>query len=101
MALFMDMTSGFSAKMTLTAGLVLGVAYGGKIATGSVPSGTKASAVTPLGVLTLGGAPPPGVPGLGLPGGTPCALTMGIVGMNANPPATTAVATGAASLAAW
>ena len=47
-------------------------------------------------MFALGGAPPPGEPGLGLPGGTPCELTIGIVGMNTIPPATTAVTTGTA-----
>lgn len=59
-----------SKKMTATAGTVLCVAKGGKIATGIVPVGTKAIASRASGLFPTGLAPPPGVPGKGFPGGT-------------------------------
>ncbi len=59
-----------SKKMTDTAGTVRGVVYGGKMATGMVPTGTRAIASRASGVLPTGLAPPPCVPGKGFPGGT-------------------------------
>jgi hypothetical protein len=41
MALFMASIDGSSAKMTVTAGFVRGVAYGGNTATGAVPGGVS------------------------------------------------------------
>ena len=66
---------GFSAKITLTAGIVLGVLYGGKTAIAVRPIGTNARAVisvwglamAPLPAINVGGAPPPWPPGGGLP----------------------------------
>ena len=60
---------GSSEKITLTAGIVLGVLYGGKTATGVNPRGTSVRAIARVcGVAapapaTEGDAPPPGVPG--------------------------------------
>ena len=60
-----------SENITDTAGKVLGVKYGGKIATGTAPIGTMASALAKVSPGLVGiGAPPPRVPGKGLPGGT-------------------------------
>lgn len=55
--------------MTAAAGNVLGVANGGKVATGVSPAGTKLLAMVESGVTTVGSTPPPGVPGRGFPGG--------------------------------
>lgn len=57
--------------MTLTAGNVLVLAYGGNTATGTVPGGAKPIAVAACGLVATGGAPPPTAPGRGFPGGIP------------------------------
>ena len=64
---------GSSEKITLTAGIVLGVLYGGKTAIGVNPGGTSVRAVARVcGVAapaptTDGDAPPPRVPGAAFP----------------------------------
>ena len=55
---------GTSEKITVSAGKVLGVAYGGNVATATSPFGTRFKADPE------GWPPPPGVPGAGFPGGT-------------------------------
>ena len=49
--------------MTATAGKILGVIQGGKMATGTSPGGVKESASAAEGFVLTGGAPPPSVPG--------------------------------------
>ncbi len=44
----------FSEKMTATAGNVLGVSQGGKIATGTNPKGVNESASNEIGLLPIG-----------------------------------------------
>ena len=62
-----------SENITLTAGIVLGVLYGGKTAIGVNPGGTSVRAIARVcGVAapaptTEGNAPPPGAPGTGFP----------------------------------
>ena len=64
--------------MTLTAGSVLGVAYGGNIAIAIVPRGAKPIAIAAWGLVAIGGEPPPAVPGRGFPpGGTPWDVSAG------------------------
>ena len=64
---------GSSANITLTAGIVLGVLYGGKTAIAVNPGGTRLRAVARVWVLgasaptAVGGAPPPASPGATLP----------------------------------
>ena len=64
---------GSSENITLTAGIVLGVLYGGKTAIGVNPGGTSVRAVARVcGVAapaptTEGDAPPPRVPGAEFP----------------------------------
>ena len=64
---------GSSENITLTAGIFLGVLYGGKTAIGVNPGGTSVRAVArvcgvaALAPTTEGGAPPPGVPGAAFP----------------------------------
>ena len=54
-----------SEYMTHKAGNVLGLANGGKTATGTVPGGARVAAVT----FKLGTIPPPGCPGWDTPVG--------------------------------
>ena len=62
---------GFSAKITLTAGTVLGVLYGGNTAIAVNPTGTRERAeirvwglaMAPPPKIAVGGAPPPRPPG--------------------------------------
>ena len=62
-----------SENITLIAGIVLGVLYGGKTAMGVNPRGTSVRAIARVcGVAALapsseGDAPPPGAPGTGFP----------------------------------
>ena len=62
-----------SENITLTAGIVLGVLYGGKTAIGVNPGGTSVRAfarvcgVAAPAPTTEGDAPPPRVPGAGFP----------------------------------
>ena len=64
---------GSSENITLIAGIVLGVLYGGKTAMGVNPRGTSVRAVARVcGVAAPtptaeGDAPPPGVPGAAFP----------------------------------
>ena len=64
---------GSSENITLTAGIVLGVLYGGKTAIGFCPGGTSVRAVARVcdvaapAPTTEGDAPPPRVPGSGFP----------------------------------
>ena len=64
---------GSSENITLTAGIVLGVLYGGKTAMGVNPRGTSVRAVARVcgsaapAPTTEGDAPPPGAPGAVLP----------------------------------
>ena len=68
---------GSSENITLTAGNVLGVLYGGKTAMGVNPRGTSVRAVARVcgaaAPTTEGDAPPPGAPGAGFP--MKCKLT--------------------------
>ena len=64
---------GSSENITLTAGVVLGVLYGGKTATGVNPRGTSVRAIARVcGIVAPAptsevDAPPPGAPGTGFP----------------------------------
>ena len=66
---------GSSENITLTAGIVLGVLYGGKTAMGVNPRGTSVRAVARVcgaaapapAPTTEGDAPPPGAPGAAFP----------------------------------
>ena len=64
---------GFSENITLTAGIVLGVLYGGKTAMGVNPRGTSVRAVVSIcgaaapAPTIKGDAPPPGAPGAAFP----------------------------------
>ena len=64
-----------SENITLTAGIVLGVLYGGKTAIGINPGGTNDKAVARVcgaaapAPTADGAAPPPGAPGTGFPMG--------------------------------
>ena len=49
--------------MTATAGKILGVSQGGKMATGTSPGGVKESASAVVGFVSTGVTPPPSVPG--------------------------------------
>ena len=64
---FFYLTFGFSAKITLTPGTVLGLIYGGNTAMGGKPAGTRSIATLSVWGLApppaVGGAPPPGLPG--------------------------------------
>ena len=93
------LTFGFSKKITACAGIVLGVAKGGKVATGVNPCGTRLSCV---GVAVDGIPPPapPGIPGAGLPGGVIALVVKGNWGKLARPAAAPAPAPAAARGAA-
>ena len=64
---------GSSENITLTAGIVLGVLYGGKTAMGVNPRGTSVRVVARVcgaaapAPTTEGDAPPPGAPGAAFP----------------------------------
>ena len=64
---------GASAKITETAGISLGVLYGGKTAMAARPAGTRARAVARFAGVAApaptaeGVAPPPALPGAALP----------------------------------
>jgi len=56
------MISGSSAKITLTAGFVRGLSYGGNTAMGTSPRGTSAKAPTLAPEAAEGDSPPPPPP---------------------------------------
>ena len=67
LSFFFYLKFGFSAKITLTPGTVLGLIYGGNTAMGGKPAGTRSIATLSVWGLApppaVGGAPPPGLPG--------------------------------------
>ena len=73
MEIFTYLAIGVSAKMTETAGICLGLVYGGKTAIAARPAGTRARAVARVAGVAApaptaeGVAPPPALPGAALP----------------------------------